>query len=47
MPTEAEIKLFLTSISQGVQYNNRCSMWCGCLELYPGEERAASPEGFM
>lgn len=42
-----QIKHFLTHVSQGIRYHDQRSMWCSCLDLYSGEEKAIVPEGFM
>lgn len=47
MITEAQIKHFLTHVSQGIQYHDQRSMWCGCLDLYQGQDKAVSPERLL
>ncbi|WP_156157289.1 hypothetical protein [Methanosarcina siciliae] len=47
MISEEQVRHFLTHISQGVQYQDQRSMWCGCLGLYPGGERVVCSGGAM
>jgi len=39
-----QFRQFLASASHGVFYPTRQAMWCGCLELYPGEESARTAQ---
>lgn len=47
MITLGQIRHFLTHVSQGIRYHDQQHMWCGCLDLYPGEDNAVGPERLL